>query len=289
MIDKNNIQDFENRFTSRTIKFSSVNAFPSIQVSNDFAQAEILLYGSHVLSFIPKGSRDVLWLSSKSKMTPGKAIRGGIPICWPWFGPLATPAHGIARILEWKLEDIYSEKDGSDTLMLSLDCSDSNGLRVQSKINVGAALSFSLSTENVGHEDYSLTSALHAYFSVSEIEKVQVKGLDKEPYFDKVANASGFNKGELCFHAETDAVFDQTQASVIIQDRDWKRSIRLEKSGSKSTVIWNPWIEKSKSMDDFPDQGYRNMICVEAANVGADARVLQPGEKHTLFARIVEE
>jgi len=287
MDNDSNINNIKESFASDTISFSVFNDFQSVKVSNKFADAEILLYGAHIVSFTPKGSRDILWVSSKSDMAPGKPIRGGIPVCWPWFGPAGTPMHGIARISIWNLDVVRSEDDGSDTLILSLNCSDSYGLKVQASITIGTSLSFKLTTENVGSKEYQLTSALHSYFAVSKLEKVKVSGLDNSEYTDKVAGGKrALQKGDIIFEAETDSVYDQSDATVIIHDGGWNRSIRIEKAGSNSTVVWNPWIDKSKNMADFADNEYHKMLCVEAGNVGADARNLQPEETHTLFMRI---
>ncbi len=286
------MQSLRERFASRNIEISLANdSLPIVRLTNPHASAVVSLYGAHIFAYVPRGSRNVLWLSSESNFTPGKPVRGGIPVCWPWFGPgpeEGMPAHGLARISLWNLEKIEENSDGSTTLTLTLDKSAEIGLKASALIRVGSSLSFELTTENFSARPYTLTSALHSYFAVSDIASVSVSGLDGAAFTDKVSGQRLLQQGDILFQSETDWVFDSTESPVIIHDPVWKRSLLVEKSGSRSTVVWNPWVEKSRKMADFGDREYHSMLCVETANAGADARVLQPGARHTLAARITE-
>ena len=165
------MQSLRERFASRNIEISLANdSLPIVRLTNPHASAVVSLYGAHIFAYVPRGSRNVLWLSSESNFTPGKPVRGGIPVCWPWFGPgpeEGMPAHGLARISLWNLEKIEENSDGSTTLTLTLDKSAEIGLKASALIRVGSSLSFELTTENFSARPYTLTSALHSYFPIS--------------------------------------------------------------------------------------------------------------------------
>ena len=265
-----------------TAKRGDINTFI---VKNQFATAEFSAYGAHVLSYTPAGKSDILWVSGKSNFQEGSPIRGGIPVCWPWFGPAAQPAHGKARIAMWCLNDARAEADGSTTIKLSLDQKDEFDLIAEMYINVGPALTVCLSTSNTGTEAYPLSEALHTYFAISEITKIAVKGLAKEDLPEP--DFPGYKEdGAIRFERETDLVCQPGNKILIVQDDGWDRTIRVERFGSKSAVVWNPWIEKAQRMPDFGDEEYHNMVCVEAANAKAGTVILDPGTTHTIGTRI---
>ena len=254
-------------------------------VKNKFATAELAPYGAHVLSYTPAGKDDLLWVSAKSNFQDGAPIRGGIPVCWPWFGPAAQPAHGKARLALWDFEDARAEADGSTTICLGLDMTDEFDLIAKMYINVGAALTVCLSTSNTGTEAYPLSEALHTYFAISEITKIAVLGLAKEDLPDP--EFPGYKEdGAIRFERETDLVCQPGNKILAIQDDGWNRMIRVERFGSKSAVVWNPWIEKAQRMPDFGDEEYHTMVCVEAANAKAGTIILDPGTTHTIGTRI---
>lgn len=251
------------------------------RIENRYAVAEISQYGAQMLSFVPRGEKDLLFVSRQANFETGKAIRGGIPVCWPWFGSAGTPAHGVGRLSLWDLENCRMEADGSTSLMFSLDRRKDLSLTAQLRVNVGAALTVALTTSNCGNAPLALTEALHTYFAVSDIREITVAGLAGED----VPNAV-LRDGKLFFAAETDLMCAPGDKILVIDDPIWQRKIRVERYGSRSAVIWNPWTDKAKRLADFGDEEYRAMLCVEAANVRENVVDLAAGNSHTLQTRL---
>jgi glucose-6-phosphate 1-epimerase len=267
-------------------------------VSGQAAEAEIYLQGAHVARWQPRGQRPVLFLSSKSLFTPGKAIRGGVPVIFPWFGPRAEgkpgPAHGFARTTEWALEETKLRADGDVEITLSLAPNDSarafgyGDFALRFRVTVGSNLQMELEVHNYGKEQFIYEEALHTYFAVGDVRQASVSGLEGTLYIDKT---DGFKRKELGSEAlriakETDQVHLNSSATCIVHDPAWNRRLIVEKSGSETTVIWNPWIDKTTSMSDMAPGEWREMICVETANAADNALRLAPGGSHKLTASI---
>lgn len=268
------------------IRPDSRNGLPVLHIQNPYAEAEISPYGAHVLSYIPRGEKDLLWISAKSDFEEGKPIRGGIPVCWPWFSDAGTPKHGIARITTWEMETARVEADMSTTLIFSLDQQDRFGLTARLLVNVGPALSLSLRTKNHSTSSHTLSEALHTYFAVKDITKVSILGLEQDDLPEAERLFPNFRKGRLTFRQETDLVCHPDEKILVIDDAGEGRKIRVERAGSATAVVWNPWIAKSKAMPDFGDDEYKTMVCVEAANARDGAVGIIPGAIHTLRTRI---
>jgi D-hexose-6-phosphate mutarotase len=240
----------------------------------------------------------VLFLSRASFFAPGKPIRGGIPICFPWFGPRAGhaefPAHGFARIRRWDVESLSGSASEGVTVLLRLASDDQtralwpHDFEARLKVAVTRELSVTLEVTNRGDASFTFEEALHTYLAVSDVREVSVDGLAGAPYLDKT---DGFRRKELGakplrFDAETDRVFPGTDTTCVINDPALSRRIVIGKSGSRSTVVWNPWIAKAVAMADFADDEWPQMLCIETANVGADAITLSPGDSHEMNATI---
>jgi glucose-6-phosphate 1-epimerase len=266
------------------------------EIANAAGTARIALHGAHVLAFQPRGARPLLWLSGKSWFAADKPIRGGIPLCWPWFGAHpadpALPAHGFARISPWQVLETQALSDSLTRLRLGL--SDTAASRRQwdhafaasLEVTVGAELTVALTMRNPGAAPYTITAALHTYFAVSDVTQVRVLGFDRCPSIDTVGGARtpGVQTGPVTVHAETDIIFSACPDEAQIEDPAWNRRIRIRKAGSLSAVVWNPWIAKAKRMPDFGDDEYPGMICVETTNAPGDARTVPPGGEHRLQA-----
>ena len=286
----NLIAELNGKFKSESISFGTWkdSSLPTAFISNQYCKGAVSPYGAHVLSYVPNGEKDLIMVSELSAYEPPKAIRGGVPVCWPWFGPAAKPMHGVARIQYWNMTAVRKESDGSDTVVFSLSICEPHRLDAVFEVNFGAKLSMKLITVNQGDSAYSLGGALHTYFSVGEIEKVTISGLGGSTYCDR---AGGGNipgclcKGDFGFTAESDNIY-ASNAAVTIIDPVFDRKILVEKSGSEATVVWNPWVEKSKLISEFRDDEYHVMVCVEAANCGDDIIDLKPGMSHTLTQTI---
>ncbi|GLR18878.1 D-hexose-6-phosphate mutarotase [Portibacter lacus] len=238
---------------------------------------------AHLISWIPEGHDEVMYLSTQAFMEAGKPIRGGVPICWPWFGSLENkPAHGFARINSW---NTISENSFSLPEQLIQDEWGNKASLVFTVTEDGNKLKMELTTTNLDSSEFEFTQALHTYFKVSDINKVSIKGHDKQAYYDKVLDDNDIQKGTLIFNGETDRIYTTTASSLLI-DPGLQREILITKKGSNSTVIWNPGPEKSVEMKDMPDDGYLTMCCVEAANTHLDPVTLQPGASHTIVQEI---
>ena len=261
-------------------------------------EAHVFLHGGHVSHFLPRGERPVLWMSQESRFEAGKPIRGGVPICFPWFGPKAgakeAPLHGYARILPWSVAD--ASRDASGALRARLELSAAAAARggfphelsLTLAVSVSRSLRLELTARNENGAPARFEAALHSYFAVSDVRQVRVSGLEGRGFVDKTA-AMARRPGEarpLAIAAETDRVYPATTATVAIDDPGWGRRIVIAKTGSATTVVWNPWIAKAKAMPDFGDDEWTGMLCVETANAMEDAVSLAPGAAHAMTATI---
>lgn len=253
--------------------------------------ARLSLEGAHLLSHVVDG-RPLLWHSEVEPCKPGIPLRGGIPICWPWFGgDRPGPAHGIARTSVWELETI--EEAGGDLYVRltlpeerqkqHLPASEQWHLAVE--FYLGECLEVRLITRNLGEMPQSLSQALHTYLPVSDIQQVSLTGLDGSRYLDQLTGTQDLQQGDVQINAEVDRIYLGNAADIQVQDAEGPGFL-IQRSGSSSVVIWNPWQAKASRLSHFPEQGYRQMLCVEAANTQSDTRLLAPGEVHILGTRI---
>lgn len=270
---------------------SGPNGLSRFQVQSELASAELYLHGAHLTAWQPAGQRPVLWLSGASWFEPGKPIRGGVPICFPWFGPnsqdSSLPAHGTARLREWQLQTAAAAGDGVISLLLQETI---GSFQLRYELGIGRELDLRLTcqlSESAAAAE-RFEAALHTYFAVSDIRAVQLTGLENAGYLNKVPQVQWCEPtGEpIRFTEETDRVYQNTTDTVVLHDVGMQRVISVSKEGSLSTVIWNPWIDKSRRMPDFGDDEWTGMVCIETACVGDHAIVLQPGQSHQLRATI---
>jgi D-hexose-6-phosphate mutarotase len=270
---------------------------PRLLVSNAHATAEIYLHGAHVTAWQPKGQSPVLWLSRESAFAAGKPIRGGIPICFPWFGAHATdkaaPGHGYARLDDWTLVDARDDAAGT-TLAFELSSGQHawpawpHAVAVTYRVTIGATLGLAFDVRNTGAAAITFEEALHTYFAVQYVREVAISGLEGVDYLDKVDNMARRHQGPapIRFTAETDRIYLATQATCTIHDPGRRRRLVIAKSGSDTTVVWNPWVDKARAMPDFGDLEWPEMVCVETCNVDAHAVRLDPGARHAMTAAI---
>ncbi|MFA5241358.1 MAG: D-hexose-6-phosphate mutarotase [Sulfuricella sp.] len=265
------------------------------EVANALAESTIALQGAHVMTFTPRGQEPVVWLSKFAKFAPGKSIRGGVPICWPWFGPHATdatlPGHGFARTVMWDVLETRATPEGATFLRFGLVETDATRAQwphastVQLEVTVGAALRVELVTRNTGKEPFVLGEALHTYFHISDVAKMKITGLEGCDYLDKVGGtARKTQQGAIVIESEVDRVYLNTSADCLIEDSGLKRRIRVAGQNARSAVVWNPWVEKADKMGDFGPEGHRGMVCVETANAVENLVTVKPGEEHRLVA-----
>ena len=267
---------------------------PRVEIHNERASAVISLQGAHVLSWQPFGHDEVIWLSDNANFSRGKSVRGGIPVCWPWFGPnemnSAFPAHGFARTVLWRVISTRQLPDGGTQITFELDTSKTDekyhhmwpmATLVQYCITISKTLTLELTTYNHCEHSITIGQALHTYFKVDDVRKVSVFGLEGKEYLDKTV---GFKRklqsGSITIDREVDRVYLQTPDEIVIDDA--KRKIIINKQGSQSSVVWNPWVKLAEKMGDMGKDGYLKMLCVESANVAVDTVNIRSGEKHTL-------
>ena len=264
---------------------------PVAEIQTAQASARVALQGAHLLAWQPAGAAPVIWLSQAAMFAPGQPVRGGVPVCWPWFGAReGLPTHGFARTRLWQVRAASTDAAGQVVLRLGLqDDADTRALwdhafDVELLLTIGATLSLTLISRNTGDQPFTLTDALHTYFCVADIQQTTVQGLDGCDYLDKVHNfARARQTGAVEFTGETDRIYVDTTADCVIEDRVQQRAIRISKNGSSSTVVWNPWREKVFA--DMAAGEYQQMLCVETCNAGPDQITLAPGESHVLTAR----
>lgn len=271
------------------------NGLAIANITSNSGKASIALNGGTVLSFAPNGEEDVLWVSSESAFEEGKAIRGGIPVCWPWFGSHPTdaskPSHGFARYSAWRVAYTDALDDGTVAIRLEMAVSDEMNtlfpypFSLYLDVCVGKTLMVNLITRNTGTETFQITDALHSYFSIGDISQVTVSGLESTQYLDKLEKFRQKGQdGLISFNKEVDRVYIDTKSDCIIDDAAKKRKIRISKTGSSSTVVWNPWIETAAAMGNLGDNEYLEFLCVETTNAGTDIIEIKPGDRHVLSA-----
>ncbi len=266
------------------------------EFNNAHATASLCLQGAHLMSWQPRSqSKPVVWLSRDAKLAAGKSIRGGAPVCWPWFGAHATeagfPGHGYARTVPWQVLESGIEPNGATRLTLRLVSSDKTRAQWDHACNldltviVGDTLRMEMATENTGTADFVIGEALHTYLQIGDIGAVRVTGLEGCQYWDKVGGSELKNQvGSVGFTGEVDRVYINTSAECVIEDDKLKRRTHIKKSGSLSTVVWTPWTEKASKMGDMgqPD-GWREMVCVESVNAIDNVVKVAAGTRHTLI------
>ena len=269
-----------------------------LAISTPLAEAHIYLHGGHVTHYQPAGSAPVLFVSARSFFENGKPIRGGVPVCFPWFANRAghpeSPAHGFARTREWEFESL--SVDGDQTVLAVLRLSADAATRahwphdfvLRHHIAIGAQLGMMLEVENVSREPFQFEEALHTYFAVDDVREVSVTGLENAGYLDKTDAFRPKTQvpEPLRFTGETDRTFENTRATCVLHDPRADRRITVGKTGSATTVVWNPWITKAAAMPDFGADEWPRMACIETANAGANAITLAPGQRHAMRAVI---
>ncbi|GAB1482716.1 D-hexose-6-phosphate mutarotase [Treponema sp.] len=268
---------------------------PLIKVTNSFAEADIYLHGAHITRFDPKGEKGLLWMSDTSPFAQGKAIRGGIPICFPWFGAHRTnkdlPMHGFVRTRSWKLIETAQLSDGRSKVRLQT-VSDEESLKLwpheftlSMAFTIGTALEIALTATNSGYEPLSYEDCFHTYFNISDLSKTLVSGLDGVGYIDKrKGDIRAVQSGDLRVQGDTVHLHVKAPSTSEVTDTPWARRIRIDQQGMDETVVWNPGEAGSTSNPEMAGQ-WSNFLCVESANCADDHITLLPGTSHTSQAR----
>jgi len=279
-----------------SVLFDQQGKLSVITVENDFATAKITPYGANVLSFIPRSPRnmaDLLWVSPTAVFDGSQPVRGGIPICWPWFGKHASdstlPAHGFVRNMLWQLDQVNHLESGATELSFSIESSDESLkiwpylFHLQLVVTVAESLTLRLVTTNLSDHTMVLTEAFHSYFKVGDASKVTVSGLEGSVHIDTLsAMKRSVQTKKLFLSPPMDSVFLNHAVDAKIDDVVLSRQISVRKQGSSSTVVWNPGSEIVKGFKDISNEAWPEFLCVESGNVFEDVVTLLAGEKHEL-------
>ncbi|WP_318484250.1 D-hexose-6-phosphate mutarotase [Photobacterium leiognathi] len=264
-----------------------------IRVIHPLAEAGISLHGGHLIWFKPASEKDIIWLSENAEFDTQKAIRGGIPVCWPWFGKAGTPSHGFARTSQWTLQEHRENENG---VIVSLQLEDNEETRAlwPYKFNnvltfeIGTELKVSLTSTNTDSQPWSYGGALHTYFDIADINNIEITGMGST-YLDSTQQGKACEGGDvLTFTNETDRVYTQPEATITINDKNNERNILVINEGHNAAVIWNPWQELSISMGDMADNSFETMVCVEST-IHQPSIELAPGQSHTLATTVVSK
>jgi glucose-6-phosphate 1-epimerase len=273
------------------------------RVTTAEAEATITLHGAHVTHWKPAGQEPALFLSERTELLPGRPIRGGVPVIFPWFGPRHDgspgPQHGFARTEEWELASALLAGDEVHLTFTLAPNEASRALgydhfRLAYRVIVGRTLTLELTVANDSGADGApliFEEALHTYFAVVDVREATVSGLAGTAFLDKVDGMKQKvqPEGPLGFTGRTDRVYRNTTAACAIDDAAGKRRIVVEKAGSQTTVVWNPWAEAAATIPDLADDEWPRMLCVETANAGENSVTLAPGATHSMRAVISVE
>ena len=285
------------------IQFMTGNGgLPKIQIHTRAVVAEIYLHGAQVSAWKPAGLGEVLFLSEKSHWQDGKAIRGGIPICFPWFRAKAddpkAPTHGFVRTKEWRVESIAANREESVSVRLSTESDDGTrrwwpyDFRLEYGISIGRVLKLELTMRNTGRAALQFEEALHTYFHVGDVEQAIARGLGDLAYLDnRDGNRKKLQSGDLRIAGQTDNAYLQATGAVEVVDPVLRRKLKTEKQNSSSAIVWNPWREGALSMTDLGDDEWRRMLCVEGGNIMDSAVTLEAGgtQSMTVTIRVTAE
>jgi len=299
------------------VEFVQQNELPLIRVINNLGSAEIAFQGAQLNRYQPKNGPTTIFTSDANTYSKGSPLRGGIPICWPWFGDLdknpdkiqqqlslsdreSAPAHGFVRNRDWQLDSIES----SATLTrVEFKYTNSKqeplwpfATELRYIINISDSLNVSLIVTNMGSSEFTYSQALHTYFAINDIQETRVRGFDESSYADALdKNELGewtqkSQDGDIHFDQEVDRVYHSAPSPIELFDNSspdfQEQHLRVRSSGTASTIIWNPWVDKSKSLSQFNDDDYKKMVCIESANTLDNSVTLKPNESHTLTVNL---
>ncbi len=256
---------------------------------------ELYLQGAQVTAWSPPGGGPVLFARPDSAFAPGRPIRGGIPVIFPWFGPharlAAAPQHGFVRAAPWRLDSIDRQPD---RLILRLILEGDGDpfwparFRLVYEVSFGATLGLRLTVQNPAPQAVAFEEALHSYFAISDISAVAVMGLGGCRFIDKTdgMRRKRQRSAALKFSRETDRVYLDTPDRLAIVDPGRRRRIAIDKAGAASAVVWNPWAAKAAALGDLGGDLWRRFVCVECGNIADNAVELAGDSEHVMSVEI---
>ncbi len=301
-IETENFTEESNRVKKNTVLShphititEDTNGLQYVDIDNELAKAKIALQGAHVMLFQPNHVKEpVLWLSDKARYVKGRSIRGGVPVCWPWFGAHPTDSklcpHGFARVIPWEIAEIETVHDGATRIVLEMIQTEeaqrqlSYLYSLKMTVTIGRRLKIELATTNNDDHPFIIGEAFHTYLGVSDIENINIFGLQECVYADKLRDYErSVENSSLQLGGEFDRIYMDHTSDCVIHDPGYNRLIRVQKSGSNNTVVWTPWEEKAHEMGDMGDgDEWRKMVCVESTNALENSVVINPNRTHLL-------
>ncbi|OZG72148.1 hypothetical protein BTA51_17490 [Hahella sp. CCB-MM4] len=280
----------------KTISVRNTGEFEVLDIERDDCVGSVSLMGGQVLTYASHGQRPVLWENSRLELSTGAALRQGIPICWPWFGPLnqnqdpviqqfagdQPPSHGLVRETLWELVSATEQAEYTEVVLAKgVHLPGLEGLGITMRYRFSDRLECQLVSHNQTDQLVNLSFAMHTYLAVSDIKNVSIHDLDGIPYIDSLdRGAKHLQNGHITFDKEVDRIYYNTPPLIRMKDAGWKRTISLEAPESHSSIVWNPWIEKSKRLSQFSPESYRDMVCIETARAWNDFAPIPAGERH---------
>ncbi|QUJ68273.1 D-hexose-6-phosphate mutarotase [Photobacterium sp. GJ3] len=278
---------------SEHISLCRLDGIDVIRILHPQCQAAISLFGGHLLSFQPTGHQAMIWMSEAADYSGSSALRGGIPICWPWFGKAATPSHGFARTSLWELESFNDQKSHVTVTLTLHDSPTTQAIwpyRFHNRLHfeLDKTLKVQLTSTNTDQRPWRMSGALHTYLAVGDIMQTTLSGLGNE-YLDGLANQQRLpSNGTLQFDDAVDRIYNRAESTIHLEDPQLYRRLKIRNQGHDSAVVWNPWQAGAASMVDMTPEGYTTMVCVESALSGTGI-VLEPGQSHHLSTEIGAE
>lgn len=267
---------------------------PPTLIDTPACTAEVQDQGAQVVRWTPTGAEPVLYVSTAARFETGRSIRGGVPICWPWFGPGRAggmePSHGFVRTAPWELvEQVEVGDEVVLTHRITDDAASStlwpHSYRLELRSALGSTLELTLTTTNTGDGPMDVEEALHAYLVVGDIRQVTLSGLDGTSFFDKVTGTERVQEGDVAFAGETDSVF-RTSRPVVVDDPVLERRLVVSTEGAGNVVVWNPWAEQAAEVPDIGDDDWTGFVCVEGANAFEHTVTVEPGASHSMTYRL---
>lgn len=285
-----------------------IDQLPCWRIHTAHGEALIAQQGAQLLSYQPHEQPPLVWLSEAAEYRHGQSVRGGIPVCWPWFGNLErnpveirtayqgdkAPAHGLVRAVDWQLDDIADEL-GELAVHFSFDAHHGlpgwpHSARLELVMRFGERLTLELTTHNLGDKPLPVSQALHTYFAVSSSREISIDGLQGCRYIETLENWQERQQhGVVRITGETDRIYLDVEKPLVIRDPLWERDIHIQASSSRSAVLWNPWIDKAARLSQFPDDAWDGMLCIETARVWDDVMSVAPGRSETMSVVIWSE
>ena len=270
--------------------------YPIFVIENPNCSAKVALHGAHLFQWTPAGQKPVIYTSPNAIYNEGKAIRGGVPICWPWFNAHPTdpnlPSHGFVRNRFWELDSII---ESAEETIINFELKHDEQIAklwpfpftLKARIELGAVAKITIEATNNSETPVTVGGALHTYLAVANIDQVSITGLEETSYIDTAGpEATRTQSGPITVSEEVDRIYLDTEGAITLHDSGQNRKIEITREGSKSAVVWNPWIDKAKGLGDLPNEAYQDFVCIEAANARTDLYKLEQHQKHTLSTTI---